>query len=1414
MRIIHFSDFHLDFDQITRCVDLVNRMIQALQQVHQEKAIDVIVFSGDLIDRAGCNFSVPKMKTGFEKFEEIVIKPITTALGLPANRFIFTLGNHDVDREAETKRANTNLTKKLRDAAEVDRFINQKNVETKIPRIAEYNKFRNDYWDRNKSDADVDVTPLQMGIKLNINGARVGFNCLNTAWRCYSDTDNGTIVTGKSQITRERSFFNDCQLTFAVGHHLPSMMNSFESVDLEKVMAANFEAGFFGHTHSEDGKMITRPQGSCFFFTAPGTLTWNISEKSVFGNGFMVVDYEKSENYVDAQKYYQDENEDFVKDNNYGDKGVWHKQLPGSSVMRTMANSLFLQKKDEQFYSNAYVNSIIDDLRNSKNDIIHFVALSGLGKTRIIREAFDDGTPHPNYYYCEFSDAEPVILYDIDLIMVEHSGEEGLLVLDNCPNALLLKVIEKRNNYKSKFRIIGVNYSFYDRQGVRNAVSLQIELKPDHIRDIVNEFVELNIPVVNGDTSIRNQIEHIADGYPGMANLLVREYRNSKGVNIHTVDHLVLKLLKFDPSMNGDDKTALQSLALFQPCPYQEPYKDAFKFIRENESITPLFRRSPQEKRFIFNKTINKHDNSLIEKTACWLNVRPFPLAVWLVSKWFEEDNDEERIEEIVADIEKQEKGVYEVLKEGLYKRLEYMKDSADAQSLIYRLTNGPKASFCNEKVVCSDLGSRLFLAMSSVNPVAIAHCLNNVLIPKPIDWIKENVNGDIRRNLVWALEKLCFDGNSYRDASKVMALFAVAENEKWGNNASGLFKQLFHIYLPGTEATLEERIEILEYLLTSGPDYQELLLDSLDRAFDNGHFVRDGSGAKFGLETKTDYAPKTNKEIIDYWMACSGIILQVLEKDETTLSRISKIIVNHTVRWSMDGMLARLFPMIEQVASKNGEDWGELYTVMSRTNTKHLSFYPEGFLKQYEVFKNSIKPKSFCQKLKDARQQIFNDYNSPIEKQIEKEKTIFRPLAEEFVNDKIYESKREITLITKDTDYSDILFSPTLKEYMNEDQVKVIMDIFISLILENGGDSYRSNFVFSFCYVFKESEAFSILINQILGFGFEDLYMRLISHCETEDYTSYSMMRMEMEEGRLGADTPVKYLNYVSVPFQHQLCELIKRFRKDYPELHDELMDYVVRHQFDKEMFKDIEVFSIIKELILEYEIKRDTDRNIIEYSRFIADVLEHYHDDILAAKLNRKLMQALKKEFLHTNLEGIYPILVKNYTKAIWRDFSRAFKDNKYFLFIYQIKDEIGSGSGFGSGPLFQIERKKVEYLCIKHPDYAPHIVAEMCPIFRYDPEMDKVEGSAFHSWVYWLLDNFGNQNAVLDGLHANMCSFAWSGSVIPLLERRKECLEKIIKHPRAEVGKWAELCIKEVDEEYTRENNREEYMRLHYN
>lgn len=1412
MRIIHFSDFHLDYDQIKRSKDLVSRMIQALKQVNQEKAIDVIVFSGDLIDRAGCNFPEPKMRNGFKQFEEIVIKPITTALKLPANRFVFAPGNHDVDQEAETEEEENKLKEELNNQQALDVFIHQKDIANKIPRIKEYNTFRDDYWN-NIHDVEKIITPLQLGIKIKIGGLTVGFNCMNTAWRCYdSQTDKEKILTGKSQITDMIDFFNYCDLRFAVGHHMPAFMNHFESGDLEKVIARNYDAIFYGHSHEEESKYEIRPEGSCFFFNASGSLCSNISAYEPHKNGFMVIDYEQDEHHVEARRYWQNENEDFVQNMNYAGTGVWKYNIPGSRILKPMAMSLFKIKKTVGFLENDKTADCIEKLRNPANKTIQFIALSGIGKTRILQEAFNDGVIRPNSYYCEYSDDVVGLMYDIGELFDSHRGEDGLLVLDNCPNNIIEQAVSKRDSYASKFRIVGVNNEYYDRNSLVINDVLPIVVSQDDMRDVVDEYIRINTPDSNGDTTVRDQIMRLADGFPGMAIELVEAYKREKGVDIHRVDYLVKKMLKFEAGHADDHEIAMRTLALFKPFPYKVNNKEIYKFLRNNEHITPL-EGSSDKKRAIFSKVIDQHDGSLIECSGDWLNVRPFPLAVWLVDKWFEDDNDEERMTDIMADIAGLDERNRHLVVEGMCERLRYMQDSADAQEMVARLM-GEKGSFCNEKVVCSDLGSRLFLAMSSVNPVAIAHCLNTVLMPKSINWVKKNVDGDVRRNLVWALEKLCFDGNSYQDACKVMALFAVAENEKWGNNATGQFKQLFHIYLPGTEAPLVERCDTLEYLLSAGSDYQELLLDSLDSAFDNGHFARDGSCSKFGFETKTDYAPKSNKEIIDYWMACSSIMLQVLEKDKNSLNRISKIIEDHAIRWSMDGMLARLFPMIEQVASKKGGEWGELYTAMNRTKSNRLSFYPKDFLKHYEAFKNDIKPKSFCQKLKDARQQIYNDFKTPIEQQIENERAIFRPLAEAFVKDGIYESIQEIKLIAEDKEYNDIWFSPALKDFMNEEQVKTLMGIFMNLIRENGGDAYRSSFVFRFCSVFRDNMAFDTLLDEILKSGYLDLYMRLLSHCETDNFTSYHTMRKEMEEGRLGTDAPVRYLNYVSLQYQHQLCEMIKRFRSDYHELHDDLMDYVVRHQFDKEMFADKEVFTIIKDLILEYGIKNGIDRNIYEYSRFVADVLEHYHDDVMAAKLNRKLMGVMKKEFLRTNVQGIYAVLIKSYTNAIWRDFSRAFKDNKYLLFLFQIKDEIGSGSGFGAGPLFQIDRKRVECLCTKYPDYAPHIVAEMCPIFRYDPNKDKLEGSAFHSWVYWLLDNFGNQDAVLDGLHANMCSFAWSGSVIPLLERRKECLEKIIKHPRVEVGKWAELCIKEVDEEYTRENNREEYMRLHYN
>lgn len=1409
MRIIHFSDFHLDATKIERAKTIVKRMIESLTDIHKESPIDLILFSGDLIDCAGKSFGESEMQTAFQTFQDIVIDPITSALTLPPYRFVFTLGNHEINGATVDKDEDKELTEQLQSHNEVDRYMHQS--ELLIPRISEYNIFRDAFWSNFPNEIEIKSSVFNACLKFNINGKKIGVNCLNTVWRCTEEDGKNNLLLGKSQVTDNRDFFEDCNIRLSIGHHHPNMMQEFEKTTIKQLFAQNYDAFFCGHTHDIDVEYSDRPQGSCFYFTAPGTLFGNISADSKYKNGFMVIDFEQDYRYVKTKCYFQNDNEDFVIDKNYGENGVWHKAMPGSTIIKPMHLSLFEQKINSDFLHNMVIDDCINQLQNPEIDFIQLVALSGLGKTRILREAFDDGKSHENYFYCEFSDNQIGLMYDVETIIQEHKGQTGLIVLDNCPNNIFEDVIVKRKSYDSMFRIIGVNNEYYDRTNLSGLNVTQIFLNQDQMRDMVNDFVDKSIPVINGDMSARDLIKKIADGFPGMAIDLVRNFKEGQGnIDIHRVDHFINKLLKFEKGHEEEQRMVLCSLALFQPCPYDNEYKKAFMFIRDNESITPLYNYSQEQKRHVFSHTIDRYDKSLIEISESWLTVRPFPLANWLVNKWFADDNDPERFEQIVADIENLDEPYREVIKNGLCKRLEYMQDSAPAQEMILLLTTGERAPFCNEKVVCSDLGSRLFLAMSSVNPVAVAKCLYNVLSPKPIEWVKEYIDGDVRRNLVWALEKLCFNKDSYNYASKIMALFAIAENETWTNNASGQFSQLFHILLPGTEADLSERLNILHYLKDNGEGYRDLLLNSIDRAFDDRDFIRSGSANQFGLHKKEDYVP-TKQEIVNYWKGCNLILQELLDKDKTTLDRIAKIAVSHVLRWSFNGMLERQFSLLTRIAELKGGLWQEMYDAMQKNNSKRLAFYSEDFLSQLDAFRAQIRPNYFCQKLKDARQEVYNDYSAPMEEQIQHERELFHQLAVEFIEQGFYKSYDEVKQIVGDEDFFDTYFSSELHNIMTDEQVSDILAIFLKLIPENGGDTFIGRFVFSFCSVFRNHERVRNFISEIHEKGYHSLFMRLLANCETAQFDSYQTMRNMYSKGDLEQDAPAAYLENVSIPLSSRWNDIIKMFYKDFPKSSLSLMNFFIRHQFNTEILNDTEILEIVKTVILEYPINETDNNPLHEYIRYTTGLLGKYHDEDFAIKVNRKIMETLKSQFSHRDLEDIYPVLITQYTDAIWPDFEKAFSNQEYYFFLYRIKNTIGSGSGFGEGPLFMIGDEKIKDLCLKNPQFAPSVIAEMCPIFHSD---NKGKETRFHDWVLWLLDQFGDMDNVLSGLHANMGSFAWTGSVIPLLIHKKKCFEEIQNHKNIKVRKWVESCLREIEAELSRERNREEYMRLLYN
>ena len=96
MRILHISDFHLDKkDKEDNVNHIVQPLINRIQKVIIEKPIDLIFFTGDLVNIGGKNYS--GLDEAFLDFEETFIEPLLKATNLTKDSFFFVPGNHDIN---------------------------------------------------------------------------------------------------------------------------------------------------------------------------------------------------------------------------------------------------------------------------------------------------------------------------------------------------------------------------------------------------------------------------------------------------------------------------------------------------------------------------------------------------------------------------------------------------------------------------------------------------------------------------------------------------------------------------------------------------------------------------------------------------------------------------------------------------------------------------------------------------------------------------------------------------------------------------------------------------------------------------------------------------------------------------------------------------------------------------------------------------------------------------------------------------------------------------------------------------------------------------------------------------------------------------------------------------------------------
>src|SRR3569833_454475 len=515
----------------------------------------------------------------------------------------------------------------------------------------------------------------------------------------------------------------------------------------------------------------------------------------------------------------------------------------------------------ESDFLKEYSKKLYDQLEKDK--VVRVLGHKGLGKTRFVLESFNPSGKSDHIrnlsnavVYIDLATSQPA---DLSGFLISHRELEGVIIVDNCPD-------EWHNSFATpiktdgNLKLITINDS--PPTGAGPIIYLDRKNQKDTVRLIFkNCFMGLT------DAQIDHLVS-ISEGFPEMVSYIDNVLKNSSADLIYsTIPSDFINKFLFGGQNNETEYSLFKACSIFTEFSFYDEHDDEILEDREKTKITNLntvihtkITGKPVDANAFYAFCVKYRDKrSLLEKRGLKYSVIPEPIAVNLAAEWWEE-NRFSYVESLMEELNQNS------LLIPMIDRLRSLDKSEKAKGIVSKAW-GQKGPFATAEDLNTELGSRLFRSVVEVNPEATAEALELAFENFSIEELKTSLNTG-RRNIVWALEKLVFRDETFDVSAKMLAKLAGAENENYGNNASGQFLQLFHIYLSGTAVNYERRLAIIKWLVNQPElELHELGISAMVHGLRSHGFVRTIGAENQGFGTTIiEYAPQTWDEIFEYW--------------------------------------------------------------------------------------------------------------------------------------------------------------------------------------------------------------------------------------------------------------------------------------------------------------------------------------------------------------------------------------------------------------------------------------------------------------------------------------------------------------------------------------------------------------------
>ncbi|MFH7587640.1 esterase/lipase family protein [Oceanimonas smirnovii] len=1021
--------------------------------------------------------------------------------------------------------------------------------------------------------------------------------------------------------------------------------------------------------------------------------------------------------------------------------------------------------------------------------IIRLVGASGMGKTRILLEAIKENDALTDEHILVYNAPEyETRIKESVRAMVEESAH-GLVIVENCLVDLHNALARELHKKKCPLKIVTIGYS--DEQ-VDDSNFIQLKPMSDEA------IIQLLSPIlINLSENEIKRIAQFAEGYPLMATLIAEQYQK-EGKLLGSIEQhsIVKKLISSDGNIQDDEKDILTACSLFDVFGTTEGSAgEEAKYIAESVAESNLK---------AFDKVLRAFTaKQIINRAGRYARVVPKPLALTLASDWWEE-----------ASHERQSKLV-ETLPESLFQsfctQAAYLDNQPNVQKFSDKLF-GNNSPFMKAEVLLTERGSQLFRSFVEINPQSTCNSLNYVLNQFSHDKLL-SIGGNTRRNLIWGLEKLCFHSQVFEKAAWCMLLLASAENETWGNNATGMFAQLYKLHLSGTQAEPKIRLNVLRKAAADrNRELNLIIVKALEQALriDGGTRMvgAEYQGTKAPLK---EWAPQIWQEIYDYWQQAIDLLLALLDKDSDCDEQVRKVI----------GRSIRLFVRYQRFDMMDGA----IKTIVS----KYGPYWPEAL----SSIKNTFEYDSdnLTEKAVGTLREWSNLLNPDDAELVDKLKIIvINPPTEHRMND--------------DGHYIDIAEENAKALATSISKTPVVLEPHLLTLLQ-GEQRQSSAFGYQLALEIKDPQELLDLIfktmaamvdpniNLLLGVfrGIKERSVELWNHNierltldrDLVQYYPHCLRTGRIDSAHLTTlldlickeQLPLRsadLLSYGSVTRYISPSEIVDfclALAKMSEQAKWTALNVLYMYSFGNKNAVN-ELREPFKKLVTEvslHTMQQDSTMDVYHWKDITEKLLEGY-DEELALSLTKQLITGCSYGYEHgniwSNIKPILNLLMLKYGSIVWPKFADAIV-NAEGLELYWLQQLLDRDSGLvdnAPSVLSVLPIKNIIDWCKEHNPDGPIFISRCLNIFDMDEDSRKPS-----ELFIAIIENFGSNEYVTNELHANFGSRGWVGSLVPYLEADKEALTPLLKHEKPCISNWVNEFIKSINGMIETESQKDE-------